>query len=67
MTTSLVTEVIIHDINSMTRMRDMPFRVEQMPRGFVHLDFTGSDKAVTIRLNQAEVISLIEALGGRVS
>jgi hypothetical protein len=61
--TTLVTELTIHRPTGVTRVRDVPVRVEQR-RSYTDLELTLPTLAVTIRLSGAERIALIEALGG---
>jgi hypothetical protein len=63
--TTLVTELTVHRPTGTHRHPDVPARIEQ--RGvYVDIEFTLPTLGVTVRLNRAERISLIEALGGHV-
>ena len=61
---TLVTKVTLHTSHaSQTFIDDVPTRVVPRDR-FYDIEFTGRDRAVTVRLNGAERIALIELLGG---
>lgn len=62
MFTSLVTMVTLHTSKaSQTYIKDCPVHIEK--RGdFYDLEFTGNDRAVTVRLNGAERIAMKEML-----
>jgi hypothetical protein len=64
-TTTLVTELMVVRPTGTVRVRDVPLKVEPR-RQYIDLDFTMPTLGVTIRLNGAERIALIEALGGHV-
>jgi hypothetical protein len=65
--TTLVTSLTVRqkDPMNIVHRNDVPLTIDQQRRHTV-LQFTTTDMAVDIRLTQAEVISLIESLGGQV-
>lgn len=63
--TTLVTELLVSRPTDSVRLRDVPLRIESR-RGYTDLELTVPTLGVTIRLNGAERVALIEALGGKV-
>ena len=66
MNTTLVTQVTIHRIDGVTRMRDVPTDITRRGR-HTDIEFTHlrDEVGVTVRLTEAERIALIEGLGGK--
>ena len=62
--TTLATEVVSHRPTGVTRLHDVPVRVETV-RNRTHIILGSTiDHGVTIKLTEGERIALIEALGG---